>query len=209
MLLVFFGINIIIWVRDASIISFTWAVVPLFFVFAVTIWAKPVEIPPAEFSKGFTGTGRNATFRWIKHHPSDYLDVFDKLQTSKIDQVVVGSYIAQAKYGKIDGNQIIEKLRNCETISEKVGTILTLGIIKETRGEGALLDQLKEEDFEVKKATFWALGNAGTRNALPAMATTLESTPEKNLVKIAEKAILKIDPDYPLAGLGEELIVTL
>jgi hypothetical protein len=209
-LLMLFIINLLIWIRGAALVQFSWTSVPLFVAFALTIWPKPTRSPIRDFSLGLGSTGRRATFKWLEHNSHEFVEVKETLLTANHQQVVVGTYIASAKLSLLDEWELIDKLKDKEISEEdKAGIAMALGIIGTKSSEGVLLQLLNDSSIEVKKATFWALGNIGSKTSLTTMVSVLESTPAKGLVKIAENAILKIDPNYPLSGLRDPLTMTI
>lgn len=206
LLLILFSINVYVWIRSAALTQFFPYTISLFIAYAITIWPKPIRSAVRDFSLGLAGKGRLATFRWINYDASEFIPVISQLLTSKDQQVVVGTYIAAAKLHIFTEDEMLETLRLSEPPMERiVGNILALGIIKAQNAEGILLNYLKSEQTEVKKAVFWALGKVGSPKALPAMAAELESTPITSIMRIAEEAILRIDPNYPLSGLRDQL----
>ena len=70
-----------------------------------------------------------------------------------------------------------------------------------------MLKLLDDRDNDVKAAVFWALGKVGSTAVLARMAQILEENPMKSLLPIGEKAILRIDPSYPLAGLRDSIVI--
>lgn len=112
------------------------------------------------------------------------------------------------KLGKIDEWENIEKLRDASLMKgEKLGRLLALGMIGTVASEGILLNYIDNEDIDIKIAAYWSLGRKGTNRALSRMAQVVEENPKKQLLRVAEKAILKIDPMYPLAGLRDTVIM--
>jgi len=203
-----FVVNLYIWARSAAITTFSWSVVPLFVGFAITIWPPEIENSIRDLSLGFT-RNRLATFRWVKFSPGSFSDYAPILKNSQIEQVAIGAYISSALLGRADEWELIEELRGTSEEQRLIGIALSLGIIKGKSAEGALADLLKSESLEVKKAAFWALGKVGSPRVLPYMISVLESSPSESLVEIAEASILRIDPDFPLAGLRDNLTLVI
>ena len=88
-----------------------------------------------------------------------------------------------------------------------MGRILAIGLKGTKVSEGVLLDQISDDDLDIRIGAYWALGRTGTASALSRMAKVIEENPISELVKIAERAILNIDPMYPLAGLREQAVL--
>ncbi|MFV2013855.1 MAG: HEAT repeat domain-containing protein [Candidatus Heimdallarchaeota archaeon] len=88
-----------------------------------------------------------------------------------------------------------------------IGSILALGIIGSKKAESVLLEFLENEVDDIKLCAYWALGKVGSPQVLSRMAQILESNPKRNLIPIAERAILTIDPNYPLAGVRENVLI--
>lgn len=204
-----FWLNLLIWVRGAAIIQFSWTSVPLFVAYAITIWPKPIRSPLRDFSYGLGRDGRAATLRWLEHSPQKFIEASEKLLNSEHFQVVVGTYLSLAKINAITEDDLLKRLDGDLSDAEKTGISLALGLVGSKSAEGVLLNLLGETELEVKKAAFWALGKIGTKSALDKMVATLEGNPIRGLVKIAEEAILEIDPNYPLAGLRDPLTMAL
>ncbi len=200
--------NLLIWTRSAAITTFSWSVVPLFVGFAITVWPPEIENAIKEFSFGFV-ENRIATFRWIDYSQGEFEQVYKILLNSQLHRVAIGAYISSAKLGWLNAETLIEELRSTDEFQKKIGIALALGIIGDRSAEGVLVDLLKDEELEVKKAGFWALGRLGTPRVLPIMISIIEGTPSESLVEIAEESILKIDPDFPLAGLRDNLTLVI
>ena len=210
-LFIVFLLNILIWVRDTSTSNFSWAVIPLFMLAGLTIWPKPVSAPLADFSKGLLADGRNATFNWLKHSPELFIEVHEKLLKSNLNQVVVGAYIAASKLDLFQDEILIDTLSTTNRKPETIGIIIALGNLPTSNSskEEAISKHLTNEDNEIKKVAFWALGKIGTKNVLPKMVDSLSETQNSSIVKVAEQAILRIDPEYPISGIRDKLTLAL
>ena len=88
-----------------------------------------------------------------------------------------------------------------------IGSILALGLVGSQKAESVLLSYLENEVDDIKLCAYWALGKVGSSQVLGRMAHILESNPKKSLIPIAENAILTIDPNYPLAGMRENILL--
>jgi hypothetical protein len=207
-LISFYLINLYIWTISAALVSFAWRNVPFFVMFALLIWPKPIRSPSRDYAFGLAKSGRYATYRNVKHDPSLFIKEFDNLRELPSDTIKVGIHILGAELGLVTEWDQIELLRkNNSNKGNKVGGALTLGMIGTSASEGVLLNVIGDEDIDAKIAAFWALGKVGTTKILPRMSQVLEDNPIKGLIQIAEEAILRIDPNYPLAGLRDSITI--
>ncbi len=200
--------NVLIWTNAGAIASFSWRNITFFILYVLLIFPKEINSPFKEFAVGLAKGGRYATFRWVERQSKDFEIALERLFDVENDTVNSGAYILSAKIGIADDEEYIEILRN-NTLSkgETVGRLIALGIMKSDTAEGILLNYLSNEDVDIKMAAFWALGEVGSSRVLSRMAQVLEENPKKELISIAEHAILKIDPMYPLAGLRDPVVL--
>jgi membrane protease YdiL (CAAX protease family) len=201
-------INLYIWGVSGSIASFSWRNVPFFVVFVILITPKPLRTPLKDFSYGFQGSGRYAAFRYIDQNSKEFILEFENLTELDSEAVQIGTKIMGAKLNLLTEYGEIKLLRE-ENYSRGIliGSIMSLGIIGSRESESILLKFLDNEDTNVKVAAYWALGKVGSTQVLGRMAQLLEGNPLKTLIPVAEKAILSIDPNYPLAGIRENVIL--
>jgi hypothetical protein len=206
---ILFLINIYIWTQASATVLFQWRNVPFFVPFVLLLWPKPVDKVERDFAVGLAGAGRYATIKWAMGHPEQFTEVFDEIHDLPSDNIQSGAYIVNSMLGGVEEWDHIELLRSADLErGQKIGAILGLGILKSSSAEGLLLDMLDTDDNEVKLAAFWSLGKVGSTRALTKMAKVLEENPKKMLVDIAERAILNIDPNYPLAGIRDSILVS-
>ncbi|MCY3411688.1 MAG: HEAT repeat domain-containing protein [Candidatus Heimdallarchaeota archaeon] len=200
--------NLVMWTIASAITNFLWRNVPFFVFFGILIFPKPIANAFNSFAIGLSQEGRIATFRWATHDPTDFIPVIDKLNKVPSERINSGTYILSAKLGLLEEDDLMDELRNGNgrrgTI---IGQLLALGIIGSTRAEGLLLQYISNDDLDYKIAAYWSLGKVGSTKALSRMAQILEENPRKELIKIAENAILQIDPMYPLAGLRDPVVM--
>ncbi len=202
--------NIYIWTKSASQVSFHWSYAPFFLPLAMTIWPADIKEPETEFAQGLGQFGRFATFRYVERtDSSQFAECFRNLIHHPHDQVASGVVILATKIGLLEEEDLISLFKEPE-ISRglKSGILIGLGLKGTNDARWTLLDALGDEDVEVRKAAFWALGQCGTPDDLGRMVSILEGNPHPSLVQIAEKAILKIDPNYPLAGVRDNLSIS-
>jgi hypothetical protein len=207
-LVALFVINLYIWAIASATTSFSWRSVPLFTPFILLIWSKPIRSPAYSYSVGLSHGGRYATFRNVEYLSTQFEMEINQLLELQSNNVQIGTKILCAKLSLCDEWGEIESLRNENaSIGLKIGGALAIGMIGSQSSEGILLNLLGDEDINVKIAAFWALGKVGSQRALHRMAQVLEENPLKQLVKTAENAILSIDPNFPLAGLRDSIVI--
>ncbi len=203
--------NIYIWTTSASTITFHWSFFPFFLPLLLTIWPTTVEKAENEFSYGLGQYGRSATFRWVeKFDSTDFEKVYEGLFDHPHEKVVSGVILLASKIELLNEDKLLEMSKE-EDISrgKLIGILLGLGLVGTSDSRWLLLEALKNPDIEVKKAAYWALGKKGKPEDLSWMVNVLESNPNPELVKIAETAILAIDPNYPLAGVRDNLSIAI
>ncbi|MHA2502774.1 MAG: HEAT repeat domain-containing protein [Candidatus Kariarchaeaceae archaeon] len=207
---ILFFLNVIIWTDRSSTVNFSWRIIPLALIFVLFLRDKPLEDPVMDIASGLARGGRYATFRWIENNPKIFETEFLKIQEIQSESVRLGGAIMAARMNLLDPDSIISNLRDGSEIDRgsRIGMIFSLGILRYIEAEGLLLDQLGNDDLEIKMASYWALSQFATPRALRKMAKVLEENPVKELIPIAEKAILTIDPNYPLAGLRDSIKIT-
>ena len=210
-LLILTSVLISLWTVSSSQVNFHWAYIPLFFPYALTIWPSKIRDPGTEYAFGLGQYGRRRTFMWVESNENNrFSAAFEELTEHPHEKVVSGVYLLAAKLGLKAESDYVDMLKDKDLPRGKlVGAILGLGLIGSFKSEGILLDLLANPDLEVRKACYWALGRIGTREALGRMVSILESNPNPALVPLAEEAILKIDPNYPLAGVRDNLSISL
>ena len=207
-LLSILAISLYIWTISGALVQFSWRNVPFFVAFFILLFPKPVRTPTRDYAMGMAKGGRYATFKAVKYKPDKFVRNFNNLLNLPSDIIQVGTCIIGAQLGLIKEWSQIEQLRsNGGTKGNKIGGAFALGIIGSPLSEGLLLQLIENEDLDTKIVAFWALGKIGTTIALPRMARILEENPAKNLIPIAENAILCIDPQYPLAGLRDAITI--
>lgn len=207
-LLFLYFINILIWTKSGAIANFSWRNVPFFVFYAILIFPKNIETPFKSFSVGLSRDGRYATFRWILHKSDEFEEAYDKLITIPSNTIRLGMLIMATKLGFMEEWENIEKLRDDTLIKgEILGRLLALGMIGTVASEGILMNFIENEDIDIKIAAYWSLGKIGSNRVLSRMAQVIEENPRKDLLKVAENAILSIDPMYPLAGLRDNVIM--
>lgn len=201
-------VNLYIWSISGSLANFSWRNVPFFVIYVILVSPKPVRTPLKDFSLGFQGPGRYATFRYIDNDPSQFILEFENLELIESDAVTIGTKIMAAKLNIIDENSELSNLNSDEnTKGSIIGSILALGLVGSQKAESVLLSYLENEVDDIKLCAYWALGKVGSSQVLGRMAHILESNPKKSLIPIAETAILTIDPNYPLAGMRENILL--
>jgi hypothetical protein len=201
-------ISFYVWTKSVSTVNFSWRNTALFVAFFLVIWPREPTNPIRDFSYGFSRGGRYATFNWIDYKPKKFESIYKNLLDLPSDAISSGTLIALAKLDYLDEWTEIDVLRNHNNLKgEKIGRIISLGLIGTEASEAVLLQYIADEDMDVKIASYWSLGKVGTTKALHRMAQILEENPKQELVKIAEKAILNIDPNYPLAGLRDQVVI--
>lgn len=196
------------WSVSSSIANFSWRNVPLFIAFAVLIWPKTIHNPVKEYSTGMARDGRYSTFRHVLVDPTMFTENYVNLAQLDSEIVHVGSKILAAKLDILDHEDEINLLKeNSDDKAMNIGSIFALGIMESANAESLILQFLSNEDVDIKLASFWALGKIGTTRSLERMTLVLEENPLKSLIKVAENAILTIDPLYPLAGLRDHIVL--
>lgn len=207
---IIFLINILIWTSASSTTNFQWRNVPLFVAFALVIWPKTSRNPVRDFAVGFAKSGRYATFRWIENNQESFQEQFEELIQIPSENVKVGSFIAAGQYELIEEWNLIETIRSSsEDRGALIGSILALGYLGTSTSETVLLDFLRHDDTDVVMASYWTLGRIGSKRSLNRMAKILEENPKRSLVKVGERAILNIDPNFPLAGIRDSIVVDI
>lgn len=201
-------VSFYVWTKSVSTVSFSWRNTALFVAFFLVIWPREPTNPIRDFSYGFSRGGRYATFNWIDYKPKKFEKIYKNLLDLPSDAIASGTIIALAKLDYLDEWTEIEVLRNNNNLKgEKVGRIMALGLIGTEASEAVLLQHIADDDMDVKIASYWSLGKVGTTKALHRMVQILEENPKQELVKTAERAILNIDPNYPLAGLRDQVVI--
>jgi membrane protease YdiL (CAAX protease family) len=201
-------VNLYIWGVSGSIASFSWRNIPFFIVFVILITPKPLRTPLKDFSYGFQGSGRYATYRYIDNTPKEFILEYENLSDLDSEAVQIAIKIMGAKVNLLSEYQEIDVLRDGDySRGTLIGSILALGILGTAESQSILLRYLENEDTDIKLASYWALGKVGSPQVLGRMAQLLESNPLKSLIPVAEKAILSIDPNYPLSGLRENVLL--
>jgi len=205
--LVMYVINVLIWTNTTSTVNFSWRLIPFGVFFILLLWPKPIENPVMDLAHGLARDGRYATFRYMEDKSDLVEEEFTNLLDLPSDNIIVGTYILAARHGIIDGDTLLTNLRNRKAMdsAEVIGSILAVGLLRFKPAEGVILDILTEEDLNNRMAGYWVLGKIGTKTSLSRMAKILEENPKKDLVPIAETAILSIDPNYPLAGIRDSI----
>ena len=205
-LLLIFAYCLIIWTISGSLAEFSWRDTTFFILFLLVIFPKPIRTPLKDFSVGFGRDGRIATFNYIVSYPDQFLNNYEELIDLESDQTHIGAKIMASKLGILEEKIELGILRSEESsVVEKIASTFAIGIVGTKSSEGALLQQLPTESLALKIVSYWALGKIGSSSSLARMAQILEENPLKDLVPIAEKAILSIDPFYPLAGLRDNI----
>ncbi len=198
---IIYFVSLYLWALSSSIANFSWRNIPFFVAYLILLSPKPLRAPLKDFTIGFQGTGRYATFRYIDNDPSEFILEYENLDNLESEAVIIGTKIMGSKLNLVDEQSEILSL-NSPGISRgtKIASILALGIKGTKSSESILLKYLEDEDDDVKLVSYWALGKVGSSTVLGRMAQILEGNPKRSIVSIAEKAILSIDPNYPLAG---------
>ncbi len=201
-------VSFYVWTQSVSTVSFSWRNTALFVAFFLVIWPREPTNPIRDFSYGLSRGGRYATFNWIDYKSKKFEEIYKNLLDLPSDAISSGTIIALAKLDYLDEWTEIDVLRNHNNLKgEKVGRLIALGLIGTEASEAVLLQNISDDDMDVKIASYWSLGKIGTTNALHRMVQILEENPKQELIKIAERAILNIDPNYPLAGLRDQVII--
>ncbi|MCE7737615.1 MAG: hypothetical protein GPJ54_22180 [Candidatus Heimdallarchaeota archaeon] len=207
-LLVAYLVNLYIWSISASLASFAWRNIPFFVIYVILLTSKPLRTPLKDFTIGFQGPGRYATYRYIDNNASQFILEFENLENNDSDAVKIGTKVMGAKLNLInESSEILNLKENNNSKGSIIGSILAIGINGTGKAESVLLSYLDNEVDDIKLCAYWALGKVGSSQVLGRMAQILESNPKKNLIPVAEKAILTIDPNYPLAGMRENVLI--
>jgi len=205
--IILFIVNILIWTDRSSTVNFSWRVIPLALFFILFLKNNPLESPTRDLALGLARDGRYATMRWISRHPDIFESEYENLVDLPSDNIKVGAHLIGAKLRIIDPDTLVADLRegDMEDRADIIGKILGLGILEFSEAEGLLLDQITTNDIDIRVAAYWSLGKLASHRALRRMAKILEENPAKELIPIAESAILSIDPNYPLAGIRDSI----
>lgn len=202
--------NTYVWTLAASKVSFHWSDVPFFLPLTLTVWPTEIKDEETEIAQGIGQFGRKETFRFVERvDRTAFSKSFESLMHHPHDQVSSGVIILATKIGLLTLDELIGLYKG-EEVSRggKVGILISLGLLEKNEARWTLLDALASEDIEVRKAAFWSLGRVGKPEDLGRMVSILEGNPHPSLMRIAEQAILKIDPNYPLAGVRDNLSIS-
>lgn len=207
-LIIIYVYNVLTWTSSGALANFSWRNIPFFVFYALLIYPRDISKPFRDIAIGFARDGRHATFRWLQYDSTKFEEALPMLLSVESDVVNSATYIMCAKLNIMDEMEYIDILRTQNLRKgEIVGRILALGIFKSQTSEGVLLNYLANEDIDIKMAAYWSLGEVGSVKVLSRMAQVIEENPRKELIKVAQRAILKIDPMYPLAGLRDQVIM--
>lgn len=207
-LTVVYFLNLYLWTVAGSLTNFSWRNVPLFVCYLILLTPKPIKTPLKDFSLGLQGTGRYATFRYIDYNPTEFILEYETLEKFESEAVQIGTKIMGSKLNIVDERMEINILGNSEiSRGSKIASIIAIGMIGTKSSESILLKYLEDDDDDVKLVSYWALGRVGSSTVLGRMAQVLEGNPKRSIVSIAEKAILSIDPNYPLAGMRANVVL--
>ncbi|MDH5647445.1 MAG: hypothetical protein OEZ01_15655, partial [Candidatus Heimdallarchaeota archaeon] len=205
---VILGLNFYLWTQSTTTVNFNWRYVPLAVPVVILIWPKPLRKPLREFSYGLAKDGRYSTFRWVKNKKSEtFTTEFNELINHRSETVKLGAWIIANQLKLFSEEDLLSKLDRSLSKGDKTGIILGLGMNGSKLSERKVLDMLKDDDLDVKICCYWSLGNIGSSKSLNRMVRIMEENPYKDLITMAEKSILKIDPSYPLAGIRQSVTV--
>ncbi len=196
---------------QAAISHFSWRTLPLFLPFLLVVFPEDLEEIDSDYAVGIGYKGRKETFRWVIFRSQDqFSKIYKELENHPHEMVKLGSILLSSKLEYYTDEELLNKLKEEKLTEGSIcGLVIGLGLKHYKFSEGTIRDLLSHPNIQVKISALWALGELESINSLNRMVTTIEEHPYKDLVKIGIKSILKIDPNYPLAGVRDSLTINI